>query len=73
MHASFTKIIRHFGLLIGSHPILDGNLPKDQGGQIRLPKLKFSANLPTGLHVILQLQIKKKIELDAQNYFNRKY
>ena len=28
-------------------------------GRIRLPKFKFSANFPIGLHVILQTQIKK--------------
>ena len=30
-----------------------------QGDRTRLPKFKFSANFPIGLHVILQLQIKK--------------
>ena len=30
----------------------------NQGGRTRLPKFKFSANFPIGLHVILQLQIK---------------
>ena len=30
-----------------------------QGGRTRLPKSKFSANFPIGLHVILQVQIKK--------------
>ena len=29
------------------------------GGQKRLPKFKFSAKFPIGLHVILQIQIKK--------------
>ena len=29
------------------------------GGRTRLPKFKLSANFPIGLHVILQLQIKK--------------
>ena len=32
---------------------------KDQGGRKRLPKFKFSAKFPIGLHVILQIQIKK--------------
>ena len=30
----------------------------DSGGQERLPKFKFSAKFPIGLHVILELQIK---------------
>ena len=30
-----------------------------QGGRTRLPKFKFSANFLIGLHVILQIQIKK--------------
>ena len=30
-----------------------------RGGQKRLPKFKFSAKFPIGLHVILQIQIKK--------------
>ena len=30
-----------------------------RGGRTRLPKFKFSANFPIGLHVILELQIKK--------------
>ena len=29
------------------------------GGWKRLPKFKFSAKFPIGLHVILQIQIKK--------------
>ena len=29
------------------------------GGRKRLPKLKFSAKFPIGLHMILQIQIKK--------------
>ena len=42
-----------------------GNLQKDAinsnsgGGRKRLPKFKFSAKFPIGLHVILQIQIKK--------------
>ena len=32
---------------------------KLQGGRKRLPKFKFSAKFPIGLHVILQIQIKK--------------
>ena len=35
-----------------------------QGGRKRLPKFKFSAKFPIGLHVILQIQI-KKIENDC--------
>ena len=31
----------------------------DQGGRTRLPKFKFSAKFRIGLHVILELQIKK--------------
>ena len=29
------------------------------GGRTRLPKFKFSAKFPVGLHVILQIQIRK--------------
>ena len=36
---------------------------KFQGGRTRLPKFKFSANFPKGLHVILQLQIKKNSKM----------
>ena len=32
---------------------------KCRGGRTRLPKFKFSAKFPIGLHVILQIQIKK--------------
>ena len=31
----------------------------NRGGRKRLPKFKFSAKFPIGLHVILQIQIKK--------------
>ena len=34
------------------------------GGQKRLPKFNFSAKFPIGLHVILQIQI-KKFEIDC--------
>ena len=34
------------------------------GGRKRLPKFKFSAKFPIGLHVILQIQI-KNIENDC--------
>ena len=30
-----------------------------RGGRTRLPKFKFSAKFPIGLHVILQIQIRK--------------
>ena len=46
-----------------------------QGGRTRLPKFKFSANFPIGLHVILQIQIKenKKYLISyVKKYFNRK-
>ena len=33
--------------------------PLSRGGRKRLPKFKFSAKFPIGLHVILQIQIKK--------------
>ena len=36
------------------------------GGRKRLPKFKFSAKFPIGLHVILQIQI-KKFENDCYN------
>ena len=48
---------------------------KTTGGRIRLTKFKFSANFHIGLHVILQLQIKKikKCLISYVNkYFNRK-
>ena len=32
-----------------------------QGGRTHLPKFKFSANFPIGLHMILQIEIKKKM------------
>ena len=32
---------------------------KISGGRTRLPKFKFLANFPIGLHVILQIRIKK--------------
>ena len=32
---------------------------RSRGGRTRLPKFKFSAKFPIGLHVILQIQIKK--------------
>ena len=35
------------------------NIQNLQGGRKRLPKFKFSAKFPIGLHVILQIQIKK--------------
>ena len=34
-------------------------LSQGRGGRKRLPKFKFSAKFPIGLHVILQIQIKK--------------
>ena len=45
------------------------------GDRTCLPKFKFSAKFPIGLHMILELHIKKILNLlesDAQNYFNRK-
>ena len=39
-------------------------LSSSRGGRKRLPKFKFSAKFPIGLHVILQIQI-KKIENDC--------
>ena len=45
------------------------------GGRKRLPKFKFSAKFPIGLHVILQIQIKKIrkwLLYCVKNYFNRK-
>ena len=35
------------------------SLSNYRGGRKRLPKFKFSAKFPIGLHVILQIQIKK--------------
>ena len=48
---------------------------KQAGGRKRLPKFKFSAKFPIGLHVILQIQIKKNrkwLLYYVKNYFNRK-
>ena len=45
------------------------------GGRTHLPKSKFLANFPIGLHVILQIQIKKiqKCLISyGKKYFNRK-
>ena len=45
------------------------------GGRKRLPKFKFLAKFPIGLHVILQIQIKKIrkwLLYYVKNYFNRK-
>ena len=45
------------------------------GGRKRLPKFKFSAKFPIGLHMILQIQIKKNrkwLLYYVKNYFNRK-
>ena len=41
-----TRLLKH---MVTSH----------QGGRKRLPKFKFSAKFPIGVHVILQIQIKK--------------
>ena len=46
-----------------------------RGSRKRLPKFKFSAKFPIGLHVILQIQIKKIrkwLLYYVKNYFNRK-
>ena len=43
------------------------------GGRTRLPKFKFEAKFPIGLHVILQLEINQNsAALNAQNYLNWK-
>ena len=36
---------------------------KHQGGRTRLPKFKFLAKFPKGLHMILQIQIKKNSKM----------
>ena len=46
-----------------------------QGGRTRLPKFKFSANFPIGLHVILPTtdkKIQKCLISYVKKYFNRK-
>ena len=43
-----------------------------RGGRKRLPKFKFSAKFPIGLHVILQIQI-KKFENDCYIYYVKSY
>ena len=40
-------------------PTIKGPGISGGGGRKRLPKFKFSAKFPIGLHVILQIQIKK--------------
>ena len=40
----------------GCHPYVESG---GGGGRKRLPKFKFSAKFPIGLHMILQIQIKK--------------
>ena len=51
------------------------NLPKIAGGGTRLPKLKFLAKFPIGLHMILQNTDKKKnqkcVTSYVQNYFEQ--
>ena len=64
-------------LFFSSDLIADSGLWYFPGGGVRkrLPKFKFSAKFPIGLHVILQIQIKKirKWLLSyVKNYFNRK-
>ena len=52
-----------------------GTLRGGGGRRKRLPKFKFSAKFPIGLHVILQIQIKKIrkwLLYYVKNYFNRK-
>ena len=46
-----------------------------EGGRTRLPKSEISAKFPIGLHVILQIQIKKSLLpliIFLKKYFNRK-
>ena len=50
-----------FGVITGGVCILNR---QNRGGRTRLPKFKFSAKFLIGLHVILQIQI-KKIENDC--------
>ena len=62
---------RNFNLFETSHKIFISERSTDlhggvlhvswhnQGGRTRLPKFKFSAKFPIGLHVILQIQIRK--------------
>ena len=63
---------KHFG--VGA--ISQTRLPRNSGGgRTRLPKFKFSAKFPIGLHVILQIQIKKNrkwLLYYVKKYFNRK-
>ena len=40
-------------------PLLKDMINIRGGGRTRLPKFKFSAKFPIGLHVILQIQIRK--------------
>ena len=56
-------------------PSARGCCPRTQGGRTRLPKFKFSAKFPIGLHVILPIQIKKIrkwLLYYVKKYFNRK-
>ena len=42
-----------------NYKFIEVTLGWTRGGRKRLPKFKFSAKFPIGLHVILQIQIKK--------------
>ena len=48
-----------FSLIPLGNVLFRRELNSNQGGRTRLPKFKFSAKFPIGLHVILQIQIKK--------------
>ena len=45
--------------MVGSPLVRRNKHVSGGGGRKRLPKFKFSAKFPIGLHVILQVQIKK--------------
>ena len=71
-----TSIQRGLNILKRALPrYLNVTSSRGGGGWKRLPKFKFSVEFPIGLHVILQLQIKKIqncLLSQVQNHFNRK-
>ena len=59
IYTAAVQLIVHFAIrTANSRRRFESNsLPR--GGRKRLPKFKFSVKFPIGLHVILQIQIKK--------------
>ena len=55
----FFKSMKNFNQSLQESCIAPSVINFNRGGRKRLPKFKFSAKFPIGLHVILQIQIKK--------------